>query len=223
MLNVTHLSGLVLIILPPCPSPLSSHPRESTKPNLDSALNRYDHDHDSTYKIHLRAARAYLGLPKNVASPGLISELDWLIPQYQTQAKMIRHFGHILKTDDNRLLKKIYVWDKYLNESKKIVSWSSEVKSILYDNSLNHVYDAQQIFQVKTIVNQLKGCLFDKQQVLIENECKDKPKLRTFITLSNTPIVGGSNMYICVKLQCIEGRFNNIVIKIVKHVRLRPK
>ena len=62
--------------------------------------------YDSTYKIHLRAARAYLGLPKNVASPGLISELDWLIPQYQTQVKMIRHFGHILKTDDN---KKIYV------------------------------------------------------------------------------------------------------------------
>ena len=75
--------------------------------------------------------------------------------------------------------------DKYLNESKKIVSWSSEVKSILYDNSLNHVYDAQQTFQVKTIVNQLKGCLFDKQQVLIENECKDKPKLRTFITFKD--------------------------------------
>lgn len=137
--------------------------------------------HDSTMKIHLRAARAFLGLPKNVASFGLVSELDWLMPQYQTQIKMIRHFGRILKTPNHRLIKRIYFWDKNLNERGQIKSWSSEVKSVLYDNSLNHVYDAQGIFPVKTIVNQLKSNLLKKQRVLVENECKSKPKLRTFV------------------------------------------
>ena len=45
--------------------------------------------YDSAFKLHLRAARAFLGLPKNVASFGLISELDWLLPQFQSQIKII--------------------------------------------------------------------------------------------------------------------------------------
>ena len=32
--------------------------------------------YDGAFKLHLRAARAFLGLPKNVASFGLVSELD---------------------------------------------------------------------------------------------------------------------------------------------------
>ena len=53
---------------------------------------------DSSNKIHFRAARAYLGMPKNVASFGLISELDWLMPQYQTWIKMIHYFSRLVKT-----------------------------------------------------------------------------------------------------------------------------
>jgi hypothetical protein len=48
--------------------------------------------------IHLWAARAFLGLPKNVASFGLISELDWRLPLRQIKIKMIFHFGRLLKT-----------------------------------------------------------------------------------------------------------------------------
>ena len=47
--------------------------------------------YDSTSKVHLRAAQAYFGLPKNVASFGLVSELNWLMPHFQTQIKMIQH------------------------------------------------------------------------------------------------------------------------------------
>ena len=49
--------------------------------------------YDSSFKLHLRAARAFLGLPKNVASFGLISELDWLLPQFQSRLKMIQYFN----------------------------------------------------------------------------------------------------------------------------------
>ena len=138
-------------------------------------------EYDCTLKLHLRAARGFLGLPKNITSFGLISELDWLMPQYQTQIKMIRHFGRLLKTSDHRLMKRIYFWDKCLNESGKITSWTSEIQSILYDNNLNHVYDAHQIFPVKNIVTQLKCKLLEQQQFIVENVCLSKPKLRTFI------------------------------------------
>ena len=133
----------------------------------------------------MRAARAYLGLPKNVTSFGLISEVDWMLPQAQMQIKMIRRFGRLLKTPNNRLMKRIYIWDKYLNESEQISSWSGEIKSILYANNLNVVYDSQQVFAVKHIVKQLEETLFRKQLIFVENACKDKPKLRTFLTFKD--------------------------------------
>ena len=120
-----------------------------------------------------------------MTSFGLASELDWLLPENSTKIKMIRHFGRILKTPDYRLLKKVYIWDKRLNESQKIFSWSSEVKTILYDNNLNYLFDNQLMFPVKIIVKQLEKLLYRAQLVSIEAECRSKPKLRTFITFKD--------------------------------------
>ena len=140
---------------------------------------------DCSFKLHLRAARAFLGLPKNVTSFGLVSELDWLLPENQTKLKMIRYFGRLLKTPDHRLMKKVYIWDKKLNESQQLFSWTNEIKSILYNCNLNHVYDAQLMFPVKTIVKQLEESLYKMQLVRVENICRNKPKLRTFVTFKH--------------------------------------
>jgi len=137
--------------------------------------------YDSAFKLHLRAARAFLGLPKNVASFGLISELDWLLPQFQSQIKMIQHFGRIMCTPSNRLLYRIYVWDRNLAESGQIITWSSEVKSILYQHNLAKIFDDEQIFPTKEITLKLKTSMYEMQQQIIKNECKNKPKLRTFM------------------------------------------
>ena len=138
-------------------------------------------EHPSTLKIHLRAARAFLGLLKNVASSGLISELDWLMPHFQSQIKMIQHFSRILKTPNNRLIKKIYFWDRYLNESNIITSWTNEIKSILYESNLQYVYDSQLIFPIQDAIKQLKESLMKIQQTRLQTECNNKPKLRTFV------------------------------------------
>ena len=111
--------------------------------------------YDSTFKIHLRVARAFLGLPKNVASFGLVSEVDWLMPRFQTQIKMIRHFGRIMRTPKHRLMYRVFMWDRHLNSSGEISTWSNEIKTILYENNLNQLYDSQQIFPAKNVVTQL--------------------------------------------------------------------
>ena len=93
---------------------------------------------------------------------------------------MIQYFSRLVKTPSNRLMKKVYSWDKHLNESNQIKSWSSEVKSILYSNSLAQIYDAQQMFPVKDVVKQLSKSLQNMQQIRVEIECKNKPKLKNF-------------------------------------------
>ena len=141
--------------------------------------------YDCSFKLHLRAAHAFLGLPKTVTSFGLVSEMNWLLPESQTKLKMIRYFGRLLKTPDHRLMKKVYIWDKTLNESEQLFSWSSEIKSIFYNSNLNHVYDAHITFPVKDIVKQLEESLFKMQLVRTETICRNKPKLRTFVTFKD--------------------------------------
>ena len=153
-----------------------------------SEVFSFDH-YDSTFKVHLRAARAFLGMPKNVASFGLVSELDWLMPQYQSWIKMTQYYSRLVNSPSERLMKRIYLWDKHLNDTSQIISWSSEMKSILYDSNLNHVYDAQQIFPIKDIVKQLNGTFQIMQQTRVEIECKSKPKLRTFVKLKDFKIL----------------------------------
>ena len=43
-----------------------------------------------TIDLHTRAIRAYLGLPKNSCNVGRHSEVDWLLPKYRTQVKIVR-------------------------------------------------------------------------------------------------------------------------------------
>ena len=67
--------------------------------------------YDSTLKIHLRAIRAFLGVPKNACNVGVLIEVDLLLPQYRTQIQMIRQYHRMICMDDDRLTKQIFVWD----------------------------------------------------------------------------------------------------------------
>ena len=138
---------------------------------------------ESVYNLHLRAIRAFLGLPKNTASSGLASEFDWLMPQYQSHIKMVQFFNRVLSTSNSRILKHVYQWDYALNKSGKIKTWSSEVKTILHENDLGYIFDSQQIFPTNIVTNQLKVSLIRKQQEQVKLECENKPKLRTFLKI----------------------------------------
>ena len=139
----------------------------------------------SAFKLHLRAARTYLGMPKNVTSYGLLSELNWLLPHYQSQIKMVQYFGRLMSTSSNRLMYMIYKWDRRMNDTGQVKSWSYEVQSILEEHGLGHIFENQQIFPVKTIISQLKESMIKKQSILFKTECLMKPKLRTFLTFKD--------------------------------------
>ena len=77
------------------------------------------------------------------------------------------------------------MWDRHLNTSGQISTWSNEIKTILYENNLNQLYDLQQMFPAKNITTQLRSSMLISQQNIIKNECESKPKLRTFITFKD--------------------------------------
>ena len=58
--------------------------------------------YERSVQLQARAIRAYLGLPKNSCRVGVLSEVDWLMPEYRTRLKMIRQYSRILKMDEGR-------------------------------------------------------------------------------------------------------------------------
>jgi hypothetical protein len=120
--------------------------------------------HQPTLKLHLRAIRAFLGLPKTSCNVGVLSEVDWVLPQYRTRMKMIRMFNRIIKMDENRLTRKIFNWDRQLNESNTVLSWSNEVKSIFSECNMNSFYENINPFAVKCTVTKMHEIFLSKQQ-----------------------------------------------------------
>jgi hypothetical protein len=103
------------------------------------------------------------------------------MPRFQTQIKMIRHFGRIMRTPIHRLMYRVFMWDRQLNTSGQNSTWSKEIKTILFENILNQLYELQQMFPAKNITIQLQSSMLISQQNIIKNECESKPKLRTFM------------------------------------------
>ena len=65
---------------------------------------------DDITKVHLRAARCYLGLPKHATSAGILAEISWPEPVYRARLRMIRQYFRVIKMCNTRLTKKIYIF-----------------------------------------------------------------------------------------------------------------
>ena len=136
--------------------------------------------YDPSLQVHLKAVRAFLGLPKNSCSVGVLSEVDWLLPEYRTQVRMVRQYNRILRMDNNRLTKKVMLWDRYLNERNEVQSWSGEVKIIFERCGLLGTYETGFPFVTDQVVKTIDSFFQKDQAEYLKQECLKMPKLRTF-------------------------------------------
>ena len=159
---------------------------------------------DAISKIQLRAARCFLGLPKNATSAGVLSEMNWLEPVYRAQVRMVRQYFRIVKMDETRLTKKVHIWDKAFSESNNIQTWSSEIRDILLTHNLADCFDSDMSFCSQSVIVKLKESMAVKQCFELQNICQEKPKLRTFITFKE---FGVTPSYITMPMSFIKRKF----------------
>ena len=134
--------------------------------------------------MHLRAIRAFLGIPKRALIPGVLAEMNCLDPRSRTQIRMIRHFKRLMKLPDHRLTKKVFLWDRELNDSGALKTWSFEIKEILLRNNKDYIYNSP-YFCIKNTVTYLNKSLLEKDQTKWEADSRKKPKLRTFVAFKD--------------------------------------
>ena len=117
---------------------------------------------------------------------------------------MIRQYHRILKLPNDSLTKKVYSWDKNLNEQNMLVTWNSEVKNIFNSNDLVTIFESGQIFDLNLTIKNLENAMILSQQNTLRARCLNSPKLRTFVefkNFENTP------SYITKPLSFIQRKF----------------
>ena len=132
-------------------------------------------------KVHLRAARFYLGLPKNAPIPAILADIDWLEPVYNTQIKMIRQYHRILKMENSRLTKVVLLWDRELcSQNNGINTWSGEIDTIFQNYNLGYFAENLNLFPLKEVIGTLRSNMKSSQNLDLETRC-GMPQLRTYI------------------------------------------
>ena len=131
--------------------------------------------YEPTVQLHTRAIRAFLGLPKNSCNVGVLSEVNWLLPEYRTQSKMVRQYSRLVCMDNSRLTKKVYMWDRSLNDADEMSSWSSEIRNIFYNCNLNTTYEHNRPFSLKCTLETMREHFKTDQANYLKQECEQKP------------------------------------------------
>ena len=138
-------------------------------------------EYDSALQIYLRAARSFLGVNKTSPIPGILSEMNLLLPQYRAQLRMIRQYYRVLKSSDENMSRRIYLWDKSLNDQNTVTSWFSEIGLIFAENNMENIFQSGEIFYLKLVIANLQNSMLLRQQNSLKIKCSELPKLRTFI------------------------------------------
>ena len=94
---------------------------------------------------------------------------------------MLRYLDRLFHMENSRLPKRIFLWDKELNESGRIFSWSGEIKDILSECNLTGIYFDLAPFATKSTIETITQHFFQLQTAWLKTECQVKPKLRTFV------------------------------------------
>ena len=145
---------------------------------------------DQMEKLHLRALRAFLGAPKNACSAAITSEFDLLIPKYRTKICMVRFYHRLMKMEENRITKRIFMWDRNLNESGMISSWPNEIKTIFDEAGLSSTYQTNEFFNKRDIIFSISDHFREVQNEYLFQECQNKSKMRTFLRFKSFSHVG---------------------------------
>ena len=97
---------------------------------------------------------------------------------------MIRFYHRLTLMSEDRLTKRVFLWDLNLTQNNRISSiWSQEIKYVLSRNSLVSFFSLD-LFNLKFIIKTLQDSLKLKDLGRLHAESCKSTKLRTYVHIS---------------------------------------
>ena len=139
------------------------------------------HQYSESANVHTKAIRSYLGVGRSANLCALRYEMAWLEPKSRTQIRMMRFFYRMREMNNNRLTKKIFLYDQhYTSLNNTLTTWSQEIQNIISKQNLSSVIDR---FDSKSVLKLLQDSLLLSDKSMLRRECLSSTKLRTYNTL----------------------------------------
>ena len=64
--------------------------------------------------------------------------------------------------------RKIFVWDKKVNNNNQVQSWYSEVRTIFIDNEMQDLFESGNIFTLKQVIEKMNKTMLTRQQTILK-------------------------------------------------------
>jgi hypothetical protein len=128
--------------------------------------------------VQNRAARSFLGVHRFAPCDGMQGDLGWISCRSRRKTNMIRFWNRMLKMDDTRLTKQIFMWDHNIANN----NWNTEVKQIFEELSLDNKFYNREIADADLLGTEIKKY----EETCWRERCLSKPKLRTYHKIKQT-------------------------------------
>ncbi len=145
----------------------------------------------------LRACRFYSGIHRLAPIPGIQGDFGWWDVRSRHILEAIRLFNRLITMNNNRVNKKVFLWDKALSKE----NWNSGFKSILLDLGLENYWTNQTVIPLELTKLRIQSKLERDWQ----HHCSTKDKLRTYRTFK-------TDMDTAVPLNCNLPKFQRSLI-----------
>ena len=147
--------------------------------------------------IQHRALRSFLGLHRFSSNLVIFGDTGWKPPYVRRRVDMIRLWHRLLKMNDNRLTKRVFLWEK----ERSGANWFSELKSVF------HMIGREDLIAVLSPDNiNLSVLLAEAEKKLMhievtkwKNDIMNSPKLRTYILFKE---IVCEEKYLSLSRQC---------------------
>lgn len=171
-------------------------------------------------KVQQRAIKFFLGVHKCTANAAVVGDMGWKTCIHRYGLEMIRVWNRFMKMSNNRINKKVFLWDMSL----EVNNWASEIESIYNDLNMSYIFENQIVCDLQNADKRL----FELCNTEWKVEVNDKPKLRTYVTFKNnigveeyvTSNISRKNRSMMAQLRCgtlklkIEvGRYHRIPVE----------
>ena len=140
-------------------------------------------------KVHFRAMRAFLGVGKFSALPSIEGDMGWAPVYIRQHASMLSLWFHLCSLPNERIVKKIFLWDYDLSVKGKD-NWCKSVKTILSSHNLVEIYQDINVSADLapgrvSLIKEIEKTMLENYVLDWQTKIRNMPKLRTYITIKD--------------------------------------
>ena len=133
--------------------------------------------HPKIDAVQERAARFYMGLPKNAPSLGYTGDTGWTPSAVRRDLNSLRLYNEIIQMDGSRLTRRVMEYDASAGDGE----WSRNIQNIMKHLDMENNWSRRTPVNIKCAKNKLIKLYEEVWRECVEN----KPKLRTYKSIKN--------------------------------------